>query len=683
MFPRGRFPRPARFQGAPTGAIVFLPANAGPRPYGLPNMLQKIRDKSSGWIAFLVLGLVILTMAFFGVDSYFAPKIETYSAKIEGPANFLGFGAQVREISQDEFRRRFEQARQQARQQQGDAFDSAAFEDVDNKRRVLDTMVDEQLLDLLAEREQIRIGESAVAEELKKLPEFQADGAYSPDLYRLGLAARGMTHAQFMAIVRNDMARSVIPSQVVGSGLATADEVDAFLTLSQQTRDLALFELPTPAAPAEPDEAALKAWYEANGDRYRSEEKVAIEFVEIDASMLEVPASADEQTLRDRYEEQRSRFVTEPQREAAHILVAVPADADAEADAAARARIEALAAQVRAEGADFAAVARENSDDLGSKAEGGYLGPVEAGVFAPAFEEALNGLQAAGDIAGPVRTADGWHLIQLVSLVPGSERSFDEVRAELEAEFQATERDRLFSDLSNRLIEAVYKDPTALAPAAESVGLTVQRTGLFGRAGGDGIAAIPAVREAAFTDNQKLERQTSDAIEIGPEHIVVIHVIEHQPEATLPYEQVAVRVRADLVADGLAKASEAQAQALLARAQAGETLDALATEVGRTVATLPGVGRQAPLPPSIIEEAFRLPAPAEGKPSVGIARVAADRHALLAVTAVTPGDLSTLDEATRGLLRDQLAQARGAVELQEYLKSLRQYYTVTVAEDRL
>lgn len=646
-------------------------------------MLQKIRDKSSGWIAFLVLGLVILTMAFFGVESYFAPKIETYSAKIEGPAKLLGFGAQVREISQDEFRRRFEQVRQQARQQQGEAFDSAAFETVENKRRVLDQMVDEQLLDLVAERESIRIGEAAVAEELKKLPEFQADGAYSPDLYRLGLAARGMTHAQFMAIVRNDMARSVIPSQVAGTGLASAAEVDALLVLGQQTRDLALFELPTPAAPAEPDEAALRAWYEANGDRYRSEEKVAIEYVEVDASLLEVPAGADEQTLRERYNEQRARFVTAPQREAAHILVAVPADADAEADAAARARAEALATQARAEGADFAAIARENSDDLGSKGEGGYLGPVEPGVFAPSFEEALNGIEAAGGIAGPVRTADGWHVVKLLSLVPGSERSFEEVRAELEAEFQATERERLFSDLSNRLIEAVYKDPTALAPAAESVGLQVQRTGLFGRSGGEGIAALPQVVAAAFTDNQKLERQTSDAIEIGPEHVVVIHVIEHQPEATLPYEQVAARVRADLVADGLAKASEAQAQALLARARAGESLEALAAEVGRTVATVPGVGRQAQLPPAIIEEAFRLPAPSEGQPSVGVARVAPDRHALLAVTAVTPGDISTLDDATRGLLRGQLAQARGTVELQEYLKALRGYYTVTVAEDRL
>lgn len=646
-------------------------------------MLQKIRDKSSGWIAFLVLGLVIITMAFFGVDSYFAPTVETYAAKIEGPAKFLGYGAQVREVSQDDFRARFEQARQQAREAQGEAFDSAAFESVDNKRRVLESMVDEQLLDLVAERDGILVAEAEAAEQLKRIPEFQSDGVYNPDLYRLGLQARGTTHAGFMATVRNDMARRVIPSQIAGTSLAGEAEIEAYLALAEQTRDLSLFELPTPAAPELPDEATLRAWHEQNAARYRSEERVAIEYVEVDAASIDVPTVADEQTLRERYEAQRARFVTPAQREAAHILVAVPADADADADSAARERAAQIAAEARAEGADFAALASARSDDLGSKNDGGYLGPVEEGTFAPAFEEALAGIAEVGGISDPVRTPDGWHVIRLQSFVPGSERGFDEVRAELEAEFQATERERLFSDLSNRLIEAVYKDPTALAPAAESVGLRVQTTGLFGRAGGDGIAAIPAVRAAAFADNQRIERQVSDAIEIGPEQIIILHVIEHEPEVPLPYEQVAERVRADYIADALATASKAQAEALLARAEAGEALDALAADVGRTVATLPGIGRQAPLPPAIVEQAFRLPAPAEGRPSVGIAQVGPDRHALVAVTAITPGDISKVDASLREMLRGQLAQARGYVELQEYLKSLRAYYTVTVAEDRL
>ena len=123
-------------------------------------MLQRIREKSSGWIAFVILGLVIITMAFFGIESYIAPKVETYAAKIEGPPKFMIWGEQVREVSQDEFRRRFEQARVEERTRQGEAFDNATFESLENKRRVLDALVDEQLLELVSEGEPVDDGRS-------------------------------------------------------------------------------------------------------------------------------------------------------------------------------------------------------------------------------------------------------------------------------------------------------------------------------------------------------------------------------------------------------------------------------------------------------------------------------------------------------------------------------------------
>lgn len=645
-------------------------------------MLQNIREKK--WIAFAILVPVIITMAFFGIDSYFSTRIDTYAAKITGPAKFGLWGAQEREISQDEFRRRYEQTRLQERERQGDAFDSEAFESLDNKREVLDGMVDEALLGMVAERDGITIGEAQVAEQLKQMPEFQVNGVYSVDQYRLALAGQGQTHAQFMATMRADLARRTIPSQIVSSAIASRAELDAFLALSQQTRDLELVDLPTPALPAEPaTDEQLKSWYTGHASDYRSEEKVAIEYVEIDGATLESPASADEAQLRSLYDTQKARFVTAPSRVAAHILVAAPADADEATDTAARERAVALAAKAREPGADFAAIAGESSEDLGSKAEGGLLGTIAEGDIGPEFEAALFALTEPGQVTDPVRTPAGWHVIQLRELTPGTERPFEEVRADLEAEFVAGERERVFSELSGGLIERIYKDPTALAPAAEAMGLEVKRSALFGQRQGDGIAAIPQVRAAAFSDAQKTERQVSDAIEIGPNHVVVLLVVEHQPEAALAFDDVRDRVLSDFNADRLAKASKAQADAMLKRALAGESLEALATEAGRTVAVLPATGRRGQLPPSIVDVAFRLSTPEAGKPSVGIAEVAPDRHALVAVTAVKPGDLSTLDDATRTMLLEQFAQARGVVEYQDYIKALRRHYTVKVAEDRL
>jgi peptidyl-prolyl cis-trans isomerase D len=487
-----------------------------------------------------------------------------------------------------------------------------------------------------------------------------------------------------MASMRNDLARRTLPSQIAASAIASAAELEAFLALSQQTRDLSLVDLPTPALPAEPaTDEQLKAWYDSHASNYRSEEKVAIEYVEIDGATLQSPASADEATLRGLYDNLKARFVTAPSRVAAHILVAAPADADEATDTAARERAMALAAQARAPGADFAAIASESSEDLGSKAEGGLLGTIAEGDIGPDFEAALFALTEAGQVTDPVRTPAGWHVIQLRELTPGTERPFEEVRTELEAEYVANERERVFSELSGGLIERVYKDPTALAPAAEAMGLAVKRSEPFTQRQGDGIAAIPQVRAAAFSDAQKNERQVSDAIEISPSHVVVLLVVEHQPEAALAFDTVRERVLSDFNGDRLAKASKAQAEAMLKRAQAGETLEALATEAGRTVSQLPATGRRSQLPPDVLDVGFRLATPEAGKTSLGIAEISPDRHALVAVTAVKAGDLSALDDTTRVLLLEQFAQARGLVEYQDYVKSLRRHYTVKVAEDRL
>jgi peptidyl-prolyl cis-trans isomerase D len=290
-----------------------------------------------------------------------------------------------------------------------------------------------------------------------------------------------------------------------------------------------------------------------------------------------------------------------------------------------------------------------------------------------------------GQVSDPVRLPDGWHVLLFRELIPGTAKSFDEVRPELEAEYLESERERVFNDISGKLVDKIYADPSELAPAAAELKLPLNRTGLFSRDSGEGIAALEQVRKAAFGEAQKVDRQVSDPVEIEPNHVVVVHVTDVQPAAPLPLSTIRDRVVADLSADRLAKASKARADALLARALKGETLDALAFEVGRPVSDVPGVTRQAPNPQlaPLIDEAFRLDRPVAGKNQVGLARLAPDLYALITVSKVTDGDISTLDATTREGLKDQLAKARGAVDARAYVEALRKRYTIKVAEDRL
>ena len=648
-------------------------------------MLQSIREKTSGWIAFVILGLVIVTMLFFGVESYLSGKVETYVARIEGPAKFLGFGKQTREVSQNEFRKRFEQARQQQRETQGKSFDPAAFESVANKRLVLDQLIDESLLTLVAARDGLVLPKSAVQKEILQIDAFKVAGRFDPTQYQLALKNQNMSPQEFQELVRGDLLQQLIPKQLAASEFAGDAELDSYLRLSGQKRDIRFLEIPPPpVSPTPPGDAELKAWYDAHASQYRSPEKAAVEYVEIAAAALAVNSVADEASLRERYESVKSRFGAVEQRMASHILVKVDEKATVAQVAAAQAKAKDLAARARLPGADFAALASANSDDVGSKDAGGDLGPVEKGVFGDAFDKAFLALRP-GQVSDPVRLPDGWHVLLYRELVPGSTKPFEEVRPELEAEYLESERERVFNDISGKLVDKIYADPSSLTTPAQELKLTVNRSGLFTRQAGEGIAALEPVRKAAFNDTQKLDRQVSDPIEIEPNHIVVLHVIDYQPAAPLPLAGIRDRVLADVIADRQAKATKARAEVMLARAVKGETLEALAVELMRPVTPVPGVGRQAPNPQlePLVTEAFRLPRPVAGKSPVGLAKLSAGSYALVAVSAVTDGDLSKLDAATRASLKEQLAKARGSVDARAFIQGLRKQFTIKVAEDRL
>lgn len=647
-------------------------------------MLQNIREHTSGWVAKIILGLIIFTMAFFGLEAYLTPTIENHVAKIEGPAKFWIFGEKTREISGEEFSRRFDLERQSRRAQEADAFDAAAFETVDNKRRVLDQLVDDALVELAAEQAGLAVSPSMMRKAILAVDAFQVDGKFDQNTYLLALQGQGYTTATFEQNVRSDLLKRMLSSEIAGSGLASDSELTAYLKLSQQQRDLRYLEIPVPPMPALPTDAEIKAWYLSHAGKYRSEERVAVEYVELVGAAPDASVTVDEAALRQRYEERLANFGTPEQRKLAHILVAIPEKAGADVIETARKKALGLSALARQPGADFAALARSNSEDLGSRDAGGDLGVMEAGVYGADFEKAFNALKP-GQVSNPVRLPDGWHVIRFTELVPGSVKPFEEVRAEIESTYLESETERAFNTSASKLVDAISENPASLEPAAKALKLALNRTGLFSRGGGEGFSALPMVRKAAFSEAQLADREISDLVEIEPNHVAVLRVIEHKPAAPIPLVQIRDRVMVDLQADRVAKATKAQAETLLARAGKGETLDQLATSLSLSVAVMPGLTRSVPNPPlqALASEAFRLSPPDKGKTEIGLARMGPGRYVLVEVTAVREGDLSSLDAATRDSLRESLAMMRGDQAAREYIKSLRKVFKVTVVEDRL
>ncbi len=658
-------------------------------------MLQKLRDRSSGWVATVIIGLLMIPFLFVIDQSYLGGMGANNVAQVKAPPTWWE-GApkwwpasmlwEHREVGVGEFRQRFEQERVQERQQQGEAFDPRAFETVENKRKVLDRLIDEKALQLAAERSGVVVGDAAVREYIATIPAFQADGRFDENRYRLALASQvpARTPAQFEALVRESLQQSLIPLALGTSAFLTEGEFERILRLSGETRDIEIALLPLVEADTAPvsDEEA-KAWYEANPADFVRPEAVTLEYIEVDGGSLPAPAVADEAALRKRFEEEKARFVDPEQRLASHILVRVEADADEATRKAAQEKAQRLADEASAPGADFAALAKASSEDPGSRDGGGDLGWVERGMMVGPFEEALFAMQA-GEVRGPVQTDFGYHVLQLRELKQGAQVDFEQVREELAREQAQADRERGFSDLVGRLTDLVYQNPSSLAPAAAELGLQVRTLGPFTRGETVGIGAAPEVKKLAFSEAMIEDGTASDPIQLGPEHSVVIRVVEHAPEQPRPLAEVHDQVVAAVRADRQQKAAVAAADALVERLRKGEAIAGVAASAGADLAPLPGLPRGVPAPsPEGNHAIFAVAAPEEGKPAAGRFELQGGRQAVFVVNAVHPGKPEELQAEQRASLRTQLEQMDGNAAAEAYVAAVRKGFEVEVEESQL
>lgn len=659
-------------------------------------MLQALRDKSSGWIATIILGMLMIPFAFFGMEQYLFQRNDTFVAKIEAPPAWWSSAPdwwlvrkalwQKEEISVDQFRTRFESVRQQQRQAAGENFDVREFESIDNKRKILESLVDESVMRMATERAGIAIGDAQVRDTIESIPEFQIDGKFDLQRYRLSLASGvpARTPAEFDQQVRDSLEQQLVASRLRGSAFVTNTEGQRLISLLSETRDVSYAVLPVTVDTAPVSAAEIASWYKAHPDDFRSPEMVSIEYVDINAATMAPPVAADESALKTQYEQDKARFTEPEQRLTSHILVKVEAGADAAAQKAAETKAKALAVQAKAAGADFAALARQNSEDDGSKDGGGDLGWIaKNGQMVKAFEDAVFATPA-GTISGPTKSEFGWHIIQVREMKAGREMPFEQARPELERMLAETARERAYNELSGKLVDEVLKSPASLAPAARSANLPVQKLGPFARSQGTGIAANPAVLRAAFSEALIENRMVSDAIEIAPNHSVLIRVVEHTPERVQPLDKVGPQVVAAVRADRAGKAAEAEAEAALARIKKGESLATIATAKQWVVANVPGVPRNAPVPDAVAAEAyFLVPAPAAGKTSPGKTRGQNGQMIVFEVTKVGKGNTDEVTPEMRAGFLRELAPRIGEQDVLAVGKAERKRMKVDIAEDRL
>jgi len=640
-------------------------------------MLQAIRNLFKSWIVIAIFGvLVVVAFLFFGIEGYFSQSNATWVAKVDG-----------HEISQQDFTSALNNARQQQLNQPGNTMDPSEFEKPAFKEEVLKQVINRQLLINANEKFGIEVPDAVVRDQIASYPIFQVNGKFDSSTYLAWLAQQGKTARQFQDEIRSDLATQQVPQAIVATAFATRAEADAFLRLQLQTRDFSYVELPPPAPTEQQQQVTdvqIADYYKQHRTDFMTPEEVSVNYIDLDAATMKATPDLSDKALQARYDKEKSRFVSPSQWEVSHILIKLPAKPSADEKQAALAKAQKVEALAKAPGADFAKLAEQYSDDLGSKRQGGDLGWLSKGDAGPEFQAALDKLKK-GEISDPVLTSDGYHIIDVRDLREGRTETFAQVRDQLVQEATKDARQDNYRDVGNKLTDMIYNDPTSLKPAAAKLGLTIQTTPLFGRDGGKtGLAANPKVVKAAFSDLVLVQGNTSDPIDLGNDHMVVIHIARHVPAATRPLKEVSDQIKQDIVQQRVDASAKTIAEAAFAKLQGGEKLDALAQSTGQAVQQKTGAQRSAAdLDPALLKAVFEMVHPAKGSDTRALVPLEKGRYALVVLSAVNPGDPSKIPAEAQGFLREQMARAYGASDFQAFLDVLRSGAKIETAPQRL
>ena len=637
-------------------------------------VLQSIRERLTGVLAFAILGILIVPFALVGVNEYFTSSGGNIVARVNET-----------EISTNDFNQSFSNYRRRMQSILGAAYDPVQFDQLVIRREHLDNLIDQELITQAAQSMGLDVDDATLAEEIRNIPAFQVDGQFNADVYQSRLLSQGMTPQQFQFEMRSQFVITELPKNIAESSIATSSELKEFVGLLDQKRtfNAALVPAVSPEQAPEFSDADLAAWHDSHSEDYQSAEQVIIEYIELDAAFLPAGPPPDEDVLRDQFETQKARFISPEQRNVSHILIEVSSDASEADIETARQTAEDLSERAQA-GEDFATLAIENSQDTGSAASGGDLGWVESGVMVKAFENAMYELSMEAAVSEPVQTGFGWHVIQLKEVREATGMTYEEAQPTLVREYEEENAARAFLEQADRLVDLIYEDPTTLESAALVLGLTVNVAGPFSRAGGAGIATNPEVIEASFSDLVLLQGSVSDPVNLDENRLVMIKLKEHLPVALKPVEAVRDEIIATL-SDNLARESaQAMASDLLASLQAGESeLEALATDTGLEYGHHDAVKRGSPTPDTkLVQEIFRLPVPAQGE-AVDVVLETTSGFAVVQLESVIQGDLETGPAFAQQQYERVIANGNASLETAALMAQLRNTADVEVFEDRI
>jgi peptidyl-prolyl cis-trans isomerase D len=614
---------------------------------------------------FVMFLLIIPSFVLFGIDGYsnFREKGEAV-AKIDG-----------HEITQSEWDAAHKAEADRLRASMPN-LDAKLLDSPEARYASLERLVRERVLTLAADKFKLVTSDARLARELQVNPTIASlrlpDGKLDMDRYRQLAASQNMTPAGFEARVRQDLSVQQVEAGIINTGFATAAVADVALNAFFEKREIQVTNF-SPAGfmgKVSPSDAELDAFYKANQAMFQAPEQANIEYIVLDLESVKKSISINESDLKSYYDQNSARLSGNEERRASHILINAAKTAPAADRQKAKARADELLQMLRKSPDNFAELAKKNSEDTGSAANGGDLDFFSRGAMVKPFEDAAFAMKK-GEISEVVESDFGYHIIKLADIKAPKQRSFEELRASMLADLTTQQAQRKFAETAEVFTNAVYEQSDSLKPVADKLKLEIKTAANVMRqpvAGAKGVLANEKLLAALFGPDAIQNKRNTEAVETAPSQLTAARMVTYTPARTLPFAEVSSVVRDRVMASQANELAKKEGQEKLSawtKAPDGAVLPA-AMLVSRDQAQ--GIAPQ--LVASVMSaETSVLPK------FVGV-DLGTQGYAVVKINKIVPR--SAVEETRATQDRAQYAQWWGSAENQAYYSLLKERFKVAI-----
>ena len=574
-------------------------------------MLQNIRDNAQGTVAKIIVGLIVVTFALFGVESIIG--------SISGEPEVAVVNDDP--ITDREFQRAVELRTRQLYNQMGEGFNPSLIDENALRSSVLEDEITKRVRLQAAEELGLTVSDQVISQFIVNWPQAQVDGKFSQDLFLSVVSSIGLSPTAFKEELRKDLVINQLTNGLSQTAMVTQAELDNILRIDREQRSFAYARLGANELARDisiPD-SEIQTYYDANQAAYSLPERVTLNYVRLNSEAVAAEIEPTDADLKTIYEEEKSTLSASEERRVRHILLEINDDRN---ESEARETAAELVEKLRG-GADFAAVAAEQSEDLGTKDEGGSLGLIAKGTL-PELEDTIFSLEE-GAVSDPVVTDYGVHILKVDAIEKSEIASFEEAKPRLLTSMRQRQAESRLLEQSERLADLSYSAGDLKGPA-EELGLKVETTPMIDRNGRtypasalqgknaddfvSRLVANPSVRSQAFSDDVLKDGNNSDLVEVDDNNSVVIRVAERKAASVQPLAEVKAQIRKRLAEEKALKQLQTRVAKELEAHKAKNANDLPEIE-GAEWTTVENSARQNNDHPDAARLAFTMPRPSE------------------------------------------------------------------------